>query len=97
MNIKWRLEFNVEQQVFHQEYAGKGWEKLPITDDWFVIYDEIDCLDCFMFMKFIDTKNKEVKTKSFLMKCKIEFDCFFLSLKENGIKFIDIEEEKMLL
>jgi hypothetical protein len=31
------------------------------------------------------------------MKCKIEFDCFFLSLKENGIKFIDIEEEKMLL
>lgn len=86
--MKWRLEFNVEQQVFHQEYENKPSPIQAESNGWFTIYEKINDVKSCLFCDFVDDKKKLKKiSKSDIMKCKSEFDSLISVIENVGYSF----------
>ena len=91
--MKWRLEFNVEQQVFHQEYENKPSPIQAESNGWFTIYEKINDVKSCLFSDFINNKIKLKKiTKSDILKYKLEFDSILSTMEEVGYSFDDFPQ-----
>jgi hypothetical protein len=86
--MEWRLEFNVEQQVFHQEYVNKQSPIQAESNGWFTIYEKINDVKSCLFSDFTNNKMKSKKiTKSDILKYKLEFDSILSIMEEVGYSF----------
>jgi hypothetical protein len=88
--MKWRLEFNVEQQMFHQEYENKPSPIQAESDGWFTVYEKINDVKSCLFSDFIKNKMELKKiSKSDILKYKLEFDSILSTMEEVGYSFDD--------
>lgn len=86
--MEWRLEFNVQQQMFHQENINKPTPIQAETNGWFTIYDNLNDVKSCLFCDFVDEKKKLKKiTKSDIKKCKSEFDSIISVMEQVGYSF----------
>lgn len=86
--MEWRVEFNIEQQNFHQLNTKRQPHIQANTNGWFTIYENLNNVKSFLFCEFVDDKKKLKKiTKSDIMKCKSEFDSIITIMEEIGYSF----------
>ena len=86
--MKWRLEFNEEQQLFHQEFVDKPSPIQVELNGWFTIYEKINDIKSCLFCDFVYNKMKLKKiTESDVFKYKLEFDSILSTMEEVGFLF----------
>jgi hypothetical protein len=86
--MKWRVEFNVKQQMFHQECVNIPSHSQAQANEWFVVYDDLSEVKSSLFTDFVYNKMKLKKVnKSDILKYKLEFDSILSTMEEVGYSF----------
>ena len=75
--IKFRLEYNEKQQLFHHNYT-----RIENTNDWFTVYEECTDIHFEIFESYVNRIPKTKLTKDYLVNSVTELQGFLDNLSQ---------------